>query len=76
MRQIYYWFLPALDMDLVEYQTAKFLKWNKPPSIFRNIHYHFRDNKMRALKLVSQQYRVWSDCIDCMLPVDYIGDKG
>ena len=32
--------------------------------IFRDIHYHFQGYQDENLKLVSQQYRAWSDCTD------------
>ena len=35
---------------------------NNPPSIFGTVHYHSRGIKMRTWKLVSQQYKAWSDC--------------
>ena len=43
---------------------AELLKWNNPPSIFGPIHYHFKGYPDENLKLVSQQYRAWSDCMD------------
>ena len=44
-------------------QPAKFLKGNNQPSIFGTVHFHFKDIKVRTyMKLVSQQYRDWSDC--------------
>ena len=39
--------------------SAKFLKWNNPPYIFGTFYCHFLGEN---LKLVSQQYRAWSDC--------------
>ena len=43
---------------------AEFLKWNDPPSIFRTAHYQFQGYQDKNLKLVSQQYRTWSDSTD------------
>ena len=43
---------------------VKFHKWKNPPSIFGTFHYHFQGNQDENLKLVSQQYRAWSDCMD------------
>ena len=40
---------------------AEFLKWNNPPPIFGTVHYHFKGCQDGNLKLVSQQYRAWSD---------------
>ena len=42
----------------------KFFKWNNPPSIFGTVHYHFYGYQDENLKLVSQQYRAWTDCTD------------
>ena len=39
---------------------AKFLKWNNPPSIYGTVQRYQDEN----FKLVSQQYRAWSDCTD------------
>ena len=50
---------------LINYYQPKFLKWNNPPYIYLELSiYHFRDIKMSIWKLVSHQYRAWSDCID------------
>ena len=43
---------------------AELLKWNNPPYIFGTIHYHFNGYQNENLKLVSHQYRAWSDCTD------------
>ena len=38
---------------------------NNPPSIFRTFHYdQFLDYQAENLKLFSQQYTAWSDCMD------------
>ena len=33
-------------------------------SIFATVHYHFKGYQDGNLKLVSQQYRAWSDCTE------------
>ena len=43
---------------------AEFLKWNNQSYIFGTVHYHFYGYQDENLKLVSQQYRAWSDCTD------------
>ena len=43
---------------------AEFLKWNSPSYIFGTFHNQFRDIKMKTWKLVTQQHRAWSDCMD------------
>ena len=45
---------------------AEFLKWNNTPFIFGMSIMIFREIKMRT-KLVSQQYRAWSDCMDVQI---------
>ena len=42
----------------------KFLKWNNPSYLFGTVHYHFKGYQDENLKLDSQQYRAWSDCMD------------
>ena len=49
---------------LINPYHAKFHKWKNPPSIFGTIHYHFKGYQDEKLKLVSQQYRAWSDYTD------------
>ena len=59
---------------------AEFLKWNNPPSIFKTVHYHLRDIKVKTWKLV----RSWSaDSMEpcqtvwiCKLAWLYTGSKG
>ena len=43
---------------------AEFLKWHNPSSIFGIVHYHFKGYQDGNMKMVSQQYRAWSDCTD------------
>ena len=43
---------------------VEFLQRNNPPYIFGSVHYHFKRYQNKNLKLVSQQYRAWSDCTD------------
>ena len=50
------WTGPKFDPYHVE-----FLKLNNPPSIFGTVYYHFKGNQDENLKLISQQYRAWSD---------------
>ena len=45
-------------------QPAEFLKWNNSPSIFGTVQYHFYLDE--NLKMVKQQYRAWSDCMDVL----------
>ena len=57
---------------------AEYLKWNNPSYIFGTVHYHFQGYQDENLKLVSQQYRAWSDCTarKCSLAWLYTGGKG
>ena len=56
---------------------AEFLKWNSPPSIFGTVYYHFKGYQNENLKLVSQQYRAWSNCTDVQAGLAlYTGGKG
>ena len=43
---------------------AKLLKLNYPHSIIWTAHYHFQGYQDGNLKLVSQKYGAWSDCMD------------
>ena len=49
---------------VVDTYHAEFLKWNNPSDIFGTVHYHFQGYEDENLKLVSQQYRAWSDWTD------------
>ena len=49
-------------MYFLTLNLSNFSKWNNPTSIFGTVHFHFKDLKNENLKLVSQQYRAWSDC--------------
>ena len=53
----------AALQDLNHYH-AKFLKLNNPPHIFGTILLSFYGYQDENFKLVSQQYRAWSDCTD------------
>ena len=47
-----------------QHNYLNLLKWNNPSYIFGTVHYHFQGYQDGNLKLVSQQYRTWSDCTD------------
>ena len=58
--------LCSYNMYLLRYSPlnpyhAEFFKWNNPSYIFNTVHYHFKGYQDWNLKLVSQQYRAWSD---------------
>ena len=47
------------------FKFQKFLKWNNVPSIFLKCPLSFLGiSRWLNFKLVSQQYRAWSDCMD------------
>ena len=52
--------------EMEEVKLAEFLRWINPPSVFGTVHYHFKGYQDGNLKLVSQQYRAWSDCTDAL----------
>ena len=54
-----------LTLNLLNFTIIYLLKWNNQPSIFGTLHYHFFGvRELKNLKLVSQQYRAWSDFTD------------
>ena len=42
---------------------AELLKWTCPASNFGTVHYQYWEYQDENLKLVNQQYRIWSDCV-------------
>ena len=46
---------------------AEFLKLDNSPSIFGIFHYHFWGYQDENLKLASQQYRAWFNCMDMQI---------
>ena len=52
-----------MDKSINPYH-AEFRKWNNPFYIFGTVHYHFLGYQDENVKLISQQYRAWSDCTD------------
>ena len=48
--------------------TRWIFKWNNPTFIFGTPHYHFQG--YQDWKLVSQQYRAWSDCTEVQVGLE------
>ena len=61
---------------ILNHSPAEFLKWNNPPSIFRPVHFHFRDIKMKTLSWSAKSIEPGQTAQMCRLAWLYTGGKG